>query len=105
MMSAEPQYEVVSPVGQSNVEVKPISPRLPSLEGKKIGFEWNQFANGPILADALEDLLGRQFRGIHFTRLPPGNGVKWGEILHFDDHVGTIVKESGVDAAIVFIGG
>lgn len=104
-MSAEPLYEVVSPVGQSSVEVKPPSPRLSSLEGKKIGLEWNQFANGPILADALEDLLGKQFPGIQFNRLPPGRGVKWGEMLHFDDHVGAIVKESGVDAAIVFIGG
>jgi hypothetical protein len=101
----EPQYEVVSPVGQTGMEVKPISPRLPSLEGKRIGFEWNQFANGPILVDALTDLLGKQFKGMEFVKLPPGKGVKWGEMLHFDDHVGTIVKDSGVDASIVLVGG
>ena len=104
-MSREPLFEVVNPVGQSGVEMIPISQRLATLEGKKIGFEWNQFANGPILADALAELLGRRFNGLQFVKLPPGEGVKWGEILHFDEHVGTIVKGSGVDGAIVLVGG
>jgi hypothetical protein len=102
---AESNYAVVSPVGQSVFDIKPISPRLANIEGKRIGFEWNLFANGPILADALADLLGRQFAGVRFEKLPPGKGVKWGELKDFDEHIGSVVKESGVDAVIVLVGG
>jgi hypothetical protein len=96
-------YEVVSPLGKSTVTAVPLSPRLPDLEGKHIGFVWNLFANGDILADALAELLLRRFKQMEFTRLPSGKGRTWA--AYPDPSLAEVVRESGVDAVIALVGG
>jgi hypothetical protein len=96
-------YEVVSPVGKSAVHVFPLSPRLSTLEGRKIGFVWNLFANGDVLADALADHLARRFKGLETVRLPSGKELRWGD--YPDPSIREVVRESGIDALIATAGG
>ena len=103
-MSAKPEYKVVSPFGTPFSEMIPLSPSVPSLEGRTIALEWNNFSNGDVILDAFTDLLGKQFKGLKGIKLPARKGLKWGE-ESFDRSVGTVVKEAGADAAIVAVGG
>ena len=102
-MNILPVYKVVRPFGRrSGDTISPTSPLL-SLEGKTIGFMWTLFTNGDVLANALMDLIGKQFEGTKFAKLPPGKGRQWGNYPD-DPSVGAVVKESGVDALIVTMG-
>jgi hypothetical protein len=103
MAAQDGSYKVVSPLGRSVVRSFPLSPRLSALEGKRIGFVWNLFANGDVLADALAELLGKRFKRLESIRLPSGKGLRWGN--HPDPTLGEVVRESGVDAMIATAGG
>src|SRR5215813_11599289 len=71
-VAVKPIYEVVSPVGESvddktapgekSQKVNPAAP-LDDLNGKKIGLVWSAFKNGNVFLEAMEDLLGKQFKG------------------------------------------
>lgn len=96
-------YEVVSPLGKSLVkEMSPARP-IPQLAGKRIAFIWTIFTNGDILADVLTDLLHERFKDIETVKLPAGKEVKWGD--YPDESIEDVVREAGVDAAIVLVGG
>jgi hypothetical protein len=96
-------YEVVSPLGRSTVKIVPSSPRLSSLEGKKIGLVWNVFTNGDILANALAELLNKRFEHIDSVRLPSGKGLKWGSYPELS--IKDVIKEAKIDALISTVGG
>lgn len=102
-MPTDKTYEVASPLGKSIVkEISPAHP-IPQLAGKKLALIWTIFTNGDILADALTDLLHERFEDIETVKLPAGKGVKWGD--YPDESIEDVVKEAGVDAAIVLVGG
>jgi hypothetical protein len=96
-------YEAVSPLGRSTVKMTPTSPRLSSLEGKKIGFVWNLFTNGDVLSDTLADLLTRRFRHLETIKLASGKGLKWGS--YPESSIKDVVKEAEIDALISTVGG
>ncbi len=102
-MPAKPVYEVVSPLGKQASEKIASAPAISGLEGKKIGFIWTVFANGNVLAEAFMDLLEkRRFKSLKLIKLPPGKDKPWGD--RPDKSVGDVVKEAGVDAAVVTMG-
>ena len=103
MAAHDSLYHVVSPVGKSAVRFFPLVQRLSTLEGKRIGFVWNLFANGDVLAEALAELLGRRFKGLESVRLPSGKGLRWGN--YPDPSIGEIAREAGIDAIIATAGG
>jgi hypothetical protein len=96
-------YRVVSPLGSPTIASVPYAPPLSGFDGKKIGFVWNLFTNGEILADTFAGLLKERFDHMHFVRLPSGKFGKWGEYPHEDRP--EVVKNSGVDAVIALVGG
>jgi len=96
-------YEVVSPLGRSTVKIIPPAPRLTTLEGKRIGFVWNVFMNGDVLASAFADLLSKRFKNIESVKLPSGKGLKWSD--YPDPSIKDVVKEAKVDALIATVGG
>ncbi len=102
-MAAEGFYEVVRPLGKSGV--KEIAPALPlvKLEGKKIAFIWTIFTNGDVLADALSKVVHRRYSGLQTVKLPAGRKAKWGD--YGDESLEEVVRETGIDAAIVLVGG
>jgi len=103
VFAEEGKYEVVSPLGRSVVKRIPLSSRIPTLEGKKIGLVWTVFANGDVLANAFADLLAKRFKGTEFVKLPPGKGLVWGN--YPEPSIRDVVKEAKVDAVIVTVGG
>jgi len=102
-MSAGALYEVVSPLGKSGAKRIAPAPSLTSLENKKIALIWTIFTNGDVLADALGDFLRQRFKGTKTVKLPAGKEVHWGD--YPDESIEDVVKEAGVDAAIVLVGG
>jgi hypothetical protein len=66
----EPVYEVVCPGVASTIKIKPLAPRLKTLEGKTIGELWNHVFSGDITFAALEEGLANRYPGVKFVRHP-----------------------------------
>lgn len=96
-------YEVVSPLRK--YAVKKVIPALPvdGLEGKKIGLFWTIFTNGDVLAGMLDEELSRKFEKVEVVKLPAGKDLKWGD--YPNESIEGVVREAGIDAAIVLVGG
>jgi hypothetical protein len=101
-MQTEKLYEVVGPLGKS--APKKITPAHPlsQLHGKRIALIWTIFSNGDLLADTLMDLLHNRFKDIETVKLPAGKNAKWGD--YPDESIEDVVKEAGVDAAVITVG-
>ena len=89
--------EFHDPSGSTEV-TRPHAPRLPTLEGKRIGFvsneQWQAFRMLPLLKSLLE----ADFPGIEVLPIdafPQGNAVIGSE------ETAAAVKQSGVDAVII----
>ena len=96
-------YKVASPLGKSIMKDISPAPPLPQLKCKRIALIWTIFTNGDVLAEALIDLLGKRFKDIETVKLPAGKGVEWGD--YPEESIEEVVREAGVDAAIVMVGG
>jgi hypothetical protein len=46
--------------------------------------------------------MGERFEGMEFVKLPSGRDVAWGD--YPDDSLTEVVRESGIDAAMVAVG-
>ncbi len=96
-------YEVVSPAGKSTGEQ---APGLPSsglnLAGKKIGLVMIPFPNGDTLLETLAGLLKHKFDGLQTVKIPSGRNLSWGE--YPDASLTQVVKEAGIDGALVAVG-
>jgi hypothetical protein len=101
-VSPKPIYEVVSPVGEPTGKELSYAQSMPDLHGKAIGFIWCRMRNGDLLAQALMDLLSKDFRDLKFVRLQSGKGLEWGE--YPDESLGDVIREAGINGAIVVIG-
>jgi hypothetical protein len=99
----EVMYEVVSPLGQPTAKQIQLASPLPDFKGKRVGFVWNMFTNGDMLADTFADLLAERFEDIQFVKLPSGKKGKWGEYTHED--FPEVVIDAVVDAVIAVVGG
>jgi hypothetical protein len=93
-------YEVVSPVGRSPATTTVSSASI-DLSGKKVALVPMMIRNSDVLLEALAYLLAKRFSGIQFVKLPPGEG-NHGDFL--DESFTGMVKEVGIDAAIVGCG-
>jgi len=112
-VAVEPAYEVVNPVGDS-VDDKAAAPgaksgkipaaaAVPDLNGKKIGLVWSAFKNGNVFLEAMQELLGKRFKGAEFIKLPGGKGLRWGD--HPQESMAEVAKEAKLDAAIAAVAG
>ncbi len=94
-------YAVVSPLGrQAEEKIVSVTSGL-DLTDKKVALVPMAIRNSGVLLEALADLLRKQFTGLQFIKLPPGEGNP-GDFL--DESFTGMVKEMGVDAAIVGVG-
>jgi hypothetical protein len=59
-------YAVVWPRSARSVEVKPLAPRLATLEGKTIAFLWDYLFRGDEIWPILSEALGQRFKGMRF---------------------------------------
>lgn len=107
--SAEPVYEVVSPLGESTVERSAMAPRLDTLAGKTVGLVSNHSFKADVTLPAIGEALQKQYPGIKlvpYTAMPvaplpetPGTPRKESEALQ------AAFRAKGCDAIIVGNGG
>jgi hypothetical protein len=103
----QPQYEVVSPIGDARdarEAPKPhaSAPSLGDLKRKKLGLVWTAFSNGDIVLHAFREHLARRHPELEFVEMAPGRGLKWGE--HPEPSIAELAREHGIDAALLSAG-
>lgn len=64
---AEPVFEVVWPGAPSGIARSANAARLPTLDGKRVGFLWDWLFRGDELFPVLEQQLSDQFRDIEIV--------------------------------------
>lgn len=91
------KLEFHDPSGMLEV-TQPHAPRLPSLEGKRIGFVSNEQWQAYRMLPALKSMLEEDFPGIEVLAV---DAFPQGNALIGTEETAQLVKKSGVDAVIV----
>lgn len=95
-------YEVLNPWAEADpIPLRGISPRLPNLDGKKIGLYMNSKVGAPIILDAVEQQLNNRYPTISFKRFRHFPNMTVAETKHRPEFENWI-KE--VDAVIFAVG-
>ena len=89
--------EFFDPCGRLEVK-QPHAPRLPTLEGKRIGFVSNEQWQAYRMLPLLKALLERDFAGIEVL---PIDAFPQGNALIGTEETAAAVKRSGVDAVVI----
>ena len=97
-------YAVVWPRSARTVEVKALSSRLPTLEGKTVAFLWDYLFRGDEIWPVLSEALGARFPNMRF--------IGWEEFgsTHGDEEHAVLaglpakLKALGVDAVVSGMG-
>ena len=89
--SAEPVYNVVSPIGESTVKMTTMAPRMDTLAGKTVCMVWNNAFKSDVTLPAIGEALKKQYPGVKivpYTDMPnaslpepPGTPRKQSEAL------------------------
>ena len=95
-------HEVVSPAGKPAAREVPQATSGLDLAGKKVGLVRIPFPNGDVLLETLAGLIKERFSGMEFVKLPSGRSLAWGD--YPDDSLTEVVREAGIDAAMVAVG-
>jgi len=103
----DPVYEVVSPIGDArdaSASTKKTfgAPALDSLDGKKLGLVWTEFAHGDTALRAFREHLLKRYPDLEFVEMEPGRGKRWGD--HPDASIADLAREHGIDGAVVAAG-
>ncbi|MBN1848331.1 MAG: hypothetical protein JW932_07075 [Deltaproteobacteria bacterium] len=106
---AEPAYRVVSPIGESIVEMTTMAPRLDTLAGKTVCMVWNNAFKADVTLPAIGEALKNQYPSLKIVPytdmpdafLPEHHGApgKESEVLQ------AVFKEKGCNAVISGNGG
>jgi hypothetical protein len=64
---AEPQYEVVSPIGAQRKNHIDPAPPLPDLANKRVGFVWDLLFSGDHVFASISDELAKRYDGMEFV--------------------------------------
>lgn len=107
--SAEPVYDVVSPIGESTVKMTAMAPRAGTLVGKTVCMVWNSAFKSDVTLPVIGEALKKQYPGVKivpytdmpnaFLPEPPGATRKQSEALQ------ALYKEKGCHAVISGNGG
>ena len=96
-------FEVVSPIGKpTTIETSGRAMGTLDLTGKKLGLVQIPFPNGNVLLESLAELLKRQFKGLESVNIPSGKELAWGD--YPDSTLTEVVKDAGIDTALVAVG-
>ena len=89
---------VLVPTGKPRVEEIPVTPRVPDLNGKVVGFLWNGKPNADILLERIKEQLSERFRlaGTHW------HGCHSSEEAAYPDTIEDVVNNS--DLTVVALG-
>ncbi len=96
-------YEVVSPAGNPIRELaSEIAGTGLDLTGKKIGLVMIPFPNGDTLLETLAGLLKQKITNLETVKIPSGKSLSRGD--YPDASLTQVVKDAGIDGALVAVG-
>ncbi|MES2563939.1 MAG: hypothetical protein V4637_14590 [Pseudomonadota bacterium] len=93
-------YEVYWPRAPRQTGVKPLAPRLSTLEGKTVAQIWDFLFRGDEIFALLEEGLKARFPGVRFVNWKEFGSTHGGEEKHALALLPKRFKELGVDAVI-----
>jgi hypothetical protein len=103
MKEAE-KYEVVRPIGERNLEMITMAPRLDTLEGKTICELWNESFKANVTFPVIRDLLKKKYPGIKvipYTEMPKHHMMEIPGVTNAEsEELIAALKEKGCDAVI-----
>jgi hypothetical protein len=101
-MGEEPVYEVVAPVGRVVREEIPVNAFPADLSNSTVGFVWDYLFKGPILFDAIRNVVDANHAGVRYVDYDYFGNV------HCDpkdlDKLSPLLDAAKVDVAVVGIG-
>lgn len=96
-------YEVVSPSGvAAKGGISDIYGAGLELANKRLGLVRIPFPNGDVLLETLAGLLKQRYGDLEIVKIPSGKNLSWGD--YPDTSLTDVVKESGINAAMVAVG-
>jgi len=93
-------YEAYWPRAPRQQKVKPLAPRLPTLEGMTIAQLWDQLFKGDVVFELLEEALKARFPGMKFVSWREFGSTHGGEEKAALAALPGRFREFGVDAVI-----
>ena len=93
-------YEAYWPRSPRQTKVKPLAPRLKSLEGKTVAQLWDDVYRGDEIFPVLEEELKARFPGIRFLNWKEFGSIHSGKEKDVLAGLPQRFKELGVDAVI-----
>ena len=93
-------YEAYWPRSSRQQRMRPLAPRLESLEGKTVAQLWDQLFKGDVVFEVLEEGLKRRVPGIKFVSWRDFGSTHGGEEKEVLAALPQRLKALGVDAVI-----
>jgi hypothetical protein len=103
-MNAEPAYEVFPPTGLVAQDAVPVNRHPSSLSNKTVGFVWDYLFKGPILFDALRELIDAQFAGVRYIDYDYFGDIHGLDSTRVVEELPEKLHAAGVDVAVVAVG-
>jgi hypothetical protein len=103
-MAGQFQYSVVWPRSPKSVDVKPLAPRLSSLEGRTVAFVWDFLFRGDEIWPTLKEALTERFPGMHFVDHDAFGSTHGEDELRILAELPQKLRSLGVDAVVSGMG-
>jgi hypothetical protein len=100
----ETQYAVYWPRSPRQVQLKPLAPRLKTLEGKTIAQLWDYVFRGDEVFAVVEEAFQKRFPGVRFVSWREFGSTHGGEEREVVASLPRKFRELGVDAVISGMG-
>src|SRR5262245_33424183 len=103
-MEAEPVYEVFAPTGWVAEDDIPVNVHPSSLSNQTVAFVWDHLFKGPVMFDAIRQLIDARFSQVRFVDheyFGDIHGLDTQQVL--EDLPGKL-RTAGVDVAVVAVG-
>jgi len=102
--SRETQYEAYWPRAPRQVSIKPLAPRLKSLEGKTIAQLWDYVFRGDEVFAVMEEALKARYPGVRFVSWSEFGSTHGGDEREVVASLAKRFKELKVDAVVSGMG-
>ena len=103
-MNTEPVYEVVAPTGRVVRDHVPNNVYPTSLSNRTVGFVWDYLFKGPILFDAIRDLIDAQFTDVRYIDYDYFGDIHGLQSTRVVEELPDKLHAAGVEVAVVAVG-
>ncbi len=102
--NAEPEFEVLWPLGKKAVRVKQGAARLPDLSGKTVGELWDYLFKGEEIFPLIRRALERRYPGIRFVEYETLGTIHGRDEAELAATLPDQLRKHGCDAVISAVG-